>query len=69
MAAATRARDLAESDEATVSTTLKELLGDFPFIKEFWKEQKTCPVNSANWFREELDFRTVSTSSKSGSQL
>ena len=47
MAAAKRARDLDESDEATISTALKECLGGFPFIKELRKEQKTCLVNLA----------------------
>ena len=47
MASAKRSRDLNESDEATISTALKECLGDFPFIKELRKEQNTCLVNLA----------------------
>ena len=48
MAFAKGARDLDESNEATISTAtaLKECLGDFAFIKELWKEQ-TCLVNLA----------------------
>ena len=50
MAAARCARDLDESDEpneSTISTALKECLGNFPYIKELTKEQKTFLVNLA----------------------
>ena len=38
---------LYESDESTISTALKECLGNFLYIKELRKEEKTCLVNLA----------------------
>ena len=79
IAAAERARNLDASDESTISTSPKECLDDFPYIKELRKEQKTCLRKFGSWkgsfchsgnrLREEFDFPTVSTSSKSGSQF